>query len=313
MTLLVIGATGLLGQEIVIQALEAGYDVKCMVRNINRSVNLRRFGAKLAYGDLNLPETIPMVLRGVKILIDVSTLRLNATYHAERIDWYGKLVLLKSAKLVKLRRFIFFSVANANYHPNVYLLNLKFQFEKILEKVNVPYTIFRINSFLQTLIAEYSRRILDDNTIWVMKKEDSIDYSYIDVCVVAKLCLQSFSLSQAVNKSFTFVDQSLPLKIEVENLCKIVIGPLAKVLEIPTFLVESANSWSSRLESVWNIQDRFAYFESVSNYKSKVPYNFHVNKVFRTNPENFYSYPNYLRDYLDLILLDLQKIHKSSM
>jgi len=107
--ILVIGATGLLGQEIVIQALEAGYEVKCLVRNINKSTNLRRFGAQLVYGDLSLPETIPRNLKGIKILIDASTLRLNATYHSEKLDWYGKLVLLKSAKIYKINRFIYFS------------------------------------------------------------------------------------------------------------------------------------------------------------------------------------------------------------
>jgi len=142
MALLVIGATGLLGQEIVIQALEAGYTVKCMVRNLNKSLNLRVFGADLIYADLGLPETIPPTLRGIKILIDASTFRLNSTYHAERIDWYGKLVLLKSAKLAKIKRFIFFSATDLQYHPQIFLLNLKFQFERVLIKCGIPYTIF---------------------------------------------------------------------------------------------------------------------------------------------------------------------------
>jgi len=313
MKILVIGATGLLGQEIVIQALETGHDVRCMVRNINKSSNLRRFGAKLVYGDLNLVATIPPALKGTDILVDASTIRLNATYHSEKIDWYGKLILLKSAKITKIKRFVFFSVANAHYYPNIKLINLKFQFEKILAKSKIPYTIFRINSFLQTLIAEYSRRILDENAIWVIKKEETSQYSYVDVCAVAKLCLQSLSISQTLNKSFTITDKTIQLKLEIENLCKTVIGPLAEVLQIPTFLVKIANQLSSSLESIWNIQDQFSYFESISSDNKTIPYNFYTNKIFRTKTEMAYSYADYLRDYLDLILLDLQKLHKSSL
>lgn len=313
MSLLVIGGTGLLGQEIVIQALEEGYEVKCMVRNINKAMNLRRFGAKLVYGDLSLPETIPPVLKGVNIVIDASTLRLNATYHSEKIDWYGKLALLKSAKIAKIKRFIFFSSANAHYYPNVHLLNLKFQFEKVLGQSKVPYTIFRVNSFLQSLISEYSRRILDENSIWVMKDEDSKVYSYIDVYAVAKLCLQSFVLLETTNKCFTLIDKKLNIKTEFEGLCKTVIGPLAQVLQIPTFLVKVGNAGSLVLESTWNIQDRFSYFESLANFDLISPSKYYLNKIFRVKLNNCYSYSNYLRDYLDLILLDLTRLHKSSL
>jgi hypothetical protein len=247
------------------------------------------------------------------VLVDASTIRLNATYHAEKIDWYGKLALLKSAKIAKIKRFIFFSVANSHYYPHIKLINLKFQFEKILTKANVPYTIFRINSFLQALVAEYSRRILDENAIWVIKQEEKNLYSYIDVCAVAKLCIQSFCISQTLNKSFTLIDKTIQLKSEIENLCKTVIGPLAEVLQIPTFLVKIANELSGTLESVWNIQDQFSYFESISTGNNIIAYDFYMTKMFRTKKEVFYSYSNYLRDYLDLILLDLQKLHKSSI
>ena len=116
-----------------------------------------------------------------------------------------------------------------------------------------------------------------------------------------------------MNKSFTLIDKKIELKREIENLCKTVIGPLAEVLQMPIFLTRLANRLSSTLESVWNIQDQFAYFESISSDKQSIPYSFHINKVFRTKTKAFYSYSEYLRDYLDLILLDLQKLHKSSL
>ena len=108
MSILVIGGTGTLGRQIVKQAIDEGYQVKCLVRNFRRSSFLKDWGAELIYGDLSIPSTLPLALKGVKVVIDSATVRSTSNYTAETVDWRGKVALLEAAKLVGINRIIYF-------------------------------------------------------------------------------------------------------------------------------------------------------------------------------------------------------------
>ena len=107
MSLLIIGGTGTLGRQIVLQALTKGYQVRCLVRNFRKASFLKEWGVELVYGDLSRPETIPPCLKGITAVIDASTSRADELDSLKKVDWEGKLYLIEAAKAANIKKIYF--------------------------------------------------------------------------------------------------------------------------------------------------------------------------------------------------------------
>ena len=98
MQVLVIGATGTLGRQIARQALDAGHQVRCMVRSPRKAAFLQEWGCELTRGDLLQPDSIDYALEGQEAVIDAATARANDPGSSYDTDWQGKLNLLNACE-----------------------------------------------------------------------------------------------------------------------------------------------------------------------------------------------------------------------
>ena len=231
MSILVIGGTGTLGRQIVKQALDEGYQVKCLVRDFRRGAFLKDWGAELIYGDLSIPSTIPAALKGVSIVIDSATIRSTSSYTSETIDWRGKLALLEASKLIGIKKFIYFSVLNASKSPSIPLLDLKLKMEKKLEQSGLNYTIFQCSGFFQGLISQYALPILESETIWL--PSDSAPIAYLDTQDAAKAVVQNLNSADYYQKKVSLIGEKFWTPKEIVELCERLSGKTANISYIP--------------------------------------------------------------------------------
>jgi uncharacterized protein YbjT (DUF2867 family) len=299
MSLLIIGGTGTLGRQIVRRALDEGYNVKCLVRNLRKAYFLKEWGAELIYGDLSIPETLPLALKEVSAIIDASTSRPSDPYTAERVDLMGKLALIDAAKIAEIKHFVFFSVLNSQDHSTIPLVSLKLKIESYLVESKIPYTIFYLTGFFQGLISQYAIPILEKQPIWVTKEIGSI--GYIDTQDVAKFALRSLNTKSSWYKRFPLVGPKAWESEEIVQLCERLSGQSALLTRIPVTLLRALRIFTGFFEWGKNVSDRLAFAEILvadPNLRADMK---NTCNIFSIDMEELSSLERYMQDYFGRI------------
>jgi uncharacterized protein YbjT (DUF2867 family) len=307
MSLLIIGGTGTLGRQIVLQALTKGYQVRCLVRNFRKASFLKEWGVELVYGDLSRPETIPPCLKGITAIIDASTSRPEELGSLKKVDWEGKLYLIKAAKAAKIQKFIFFSAQNVEQFQSIPLMKLKYGIETKLKESGIPYTIFRLTGFYQGLIEQYGIAILENFPIWVTNENTYI--SYMDTQDIAKFCLRALQIPQTTDQTFFLSGLRGWVSSEIINLCEQLAGQKAKVQQIPLILLRFASQFFGFFEWGQNISDRLAFAEILSTENNFSKSTFDLYKMFKIDPSEIIQLDDYFLEYFIRLLKRLRDIN----
>ena len=307
MSLLIIGGTGTLGRQVVLQALTKGYQVRCMVRNFRKASFLKEWGVELVYGDLSRPETIPPCLKGITAIIDASTSRANELDSLKKVDWEGKLCLIEAAKIAKIKRFVFFSAQNVEKFQNIPLMKVKGGIEIKLKESGISYTIFKLTGFYQGLIEQYAIPILENLPIWVTNENTYI--SYMDTQDIAKFCIRSLQIPQTVDQTFFLSGSKGWVSSEIINLCEQLAGQEAKVQKVPLFILKLVSQFFGFFEWGQNISDRLAFVEILNSENNFSKSTFELYKTFKVDTSEIIQLDDYFLEYFIRLLKRLRDIN----
>jgi uncharacterized protein YbjT (DUF2867 family) len=188
-TILVTGATGTLGSEIVKQLLSAKGEreegsviVKAAARSANDSplgnLDSRVQAAQLDY---NKPDTLSSAFKGVDKLF------LLTPFQSNMVDLTSNLV--NEAKNAGVKYIVKQSVMGADAEPGITPSRLHKQAEKIVEESGIPFTFLRPNFFMQNFVSFYSQFIKTQEAFYVPAGDAKV--SFVDVRDIAAVAVQA--------------------------------------------------------------------------------------------------------------------------
>lgn len=306
MTLLVVGATGTLGRQIVRRALDEGHPVRCLVRSFKKASFLKEWGAELIPGDLCKPETLKTALQDITVIIDASTARASDSLSIRQVDWEGKVNLIQAAQIAKIQRFIFFSILDAEKYPAVPLMQIKRCTELFLAESGLSYTILRPCGFMQGLIGQYAMPVLENQAVWVMG--ETAPTAYMDTQDIAKFAVRALSVPATENQTFPVVGTRAWGAYEIIRLCERLSGKEAKVSRLSLGLLQAMRRITRFFQWTWNISDRLTFAEVVASGKPLTASMDDVYKTFGLDPAETTTLEAYLQEYFSRILKKLKEL-----
>lgn len=306
MTLLIVGATGTLGRQVAIRALEEGYKVRCLVRSAKKAAFLKERGAELVKGDLCYPETLTSALEGVTAVIDAATARPTDSLTIKQVDWQGQIALIQAAKAANVERFIFFSIIDADKYPDVPLMEIKRCTELYLAESGINYTILRLAGFMQGLIGQYGIPILEGQPVWVTGESSPV--AYMDTQDIAKFALRALSVPETEKQAFPIVGTRAWSAEEIISLCERLSGKEAKVRRMPLGLLRTVRQIAKFFQWGLNVADRLAFTEVLASGKPLNAKMDEVYQVFGLEKEESTTLESYFQEYFNRIIKKLKEL-----
>lgn len=193
-TILVIGATGMLGKPVAKQLLKDGFHVRVMARNPQKAQQILGDGFEICAGDVSNPTSLRAALKNVDG-VHISLKGGPSESDFERMDHHATRDIAQLAKESGTPRVTLLSAYAV--HPDkadTPESRAKSRGEQALKASGVPYTIFRASWFMESLPL-----FVQGKTISLIGKQIH-PLHWIAAEDYARMVSQSYKSDQVLNK-----------------------------------------------------------------------------------------------------------------
>ncbi len=244
--ILVAGATGVLGTEIVRRLTAGGERVRALTRVTSapeKVERLKRFGAEIVQGDLREPQSLVAACVGADAVISTVTTILTSQPgdSFEATDGEGNKALIDAARKTGVRKFVFVSFDTSKSADNP-LTRAKQNAEDYLKQSGLDYTILHPSLFCEIWLGPMLFCDPDAGTAKVYGKGTD-KLRYVTVADVAEFAVQSLDNPVARN---AVIPVGGPDEISQRDAVRIfeeAFGRKFNVIEVPEATLEA--QWSA--------------------------------------------------------------------
>ena len=186
-TILVTGATGTVGSEVIKQLISNPHTSNF---NIQAAVHSQESGKRVAAEmrvkpvqiDYNKPDTIEEAFK------DIDKLFMLTPFQSNMVELSSNLVRM-AKKTGVVKHIVKLSVMGADADPGITGGRLHRQAENIIEESGISYTFLRPNFFMQNFINYFSQTIKEQDAFYVPAGDGKV--SFVDVRDIAAVAVQA--------------------------------------------------------------------------------------------------------------------------
>jgi len=195
----VAGATGRTGTEVVAELRANGYHVRAFVRDVEKAREKLGEGIEYAQGDVRERETIEAALEDADALVSaIGAGRGDPSNGPEFVDYGGVRNLADASAAAGLRQMVLVSSMGVTQEDHILnkmfnnVLSWKFKGEDALRASGVPYTIVRPGGLTNAPGREFE----------VVFQQGDKEASAIPRADVARVCVAALGSTDALQKTF---------------------------------------------------------------------------------------------------------------
>ncbi len=232
--ILIVGGSGLLGQELVRLLLDKGMSVRVLTRNPKKSNHLSEMGAMVVKGDLADQPSLVNACKGMDVVVSAAHSMLGrGKYSSEKIDGEGQKNLVNAAVSAGVKYFLFTSIIGASPDHPLDFCRRKWEAEEHLKRSGMAYNIVRASAFMETHIHELmGKSILQKGKVTLFGKgmNPTNFVSIKDVAQLEALCIDN---PQWHNQTYEIGGLDNPTRHDIVKLYEAKIGKPIKVGHVP--------------------------------------------------------------------------------
>ncbi|MEN7549575.1 SDR family oxidoreductase [Rapidithrix thailandica] len=194
-TILVIGATGNLSRDIVVEAASKGFNVKAATRHPEK-YQAPAANVQAVKFEFETPETFDNALKDVDV-VSLVALPLDATA-PQKLRAF-----IEAVKAKGINRLAFTSAIGVNLNEEAPLRKV----ERLIYDAGIPYSILRPNFFMENFSRGFIAGMIQHTGGFALAAEDA-KTSFISTKDIAKAVVQTLLDEKHKNKEFTLTGSS---------------------------------------------------------------------------------------------------------
>ncbi|SMB96821.1 NmrA family protein [Hymenobacter roseosalivarius DSM 11622] len=233
-TILVTGATGTVGSELVLALANRGVTVRAGVHSIIKGDRFSHItsGVQLVEMDFHKPETLHVALTGVERVFMITPFTDDQVAISKQF--------IDIARQTGVRQLVRLSAAGAEAEPGIQLGRWHRDIEKHLEQSGLAYSILRPSSFMQNFVEQYSESIRHESKFYLPLGEAKVAYIDVrDIAAVAATILTA-DINQYNGQAYTLTGPAALSGQEVAQAIGQARGQAVGYVDVPEVAARQA-------------------------------------------------------------------------